>query len=100
MERGACERVEALLQGASALGAGSLRLSLFTGNGERVVDGTPLLPLPDLRSWLGEAMVRYRTADPDGRFRLRVLDAGGRAAGSAVVRFADIPEVVREAALA
>lgn len=93
-ERSARERVDGLLHKAAELGSGSLRLAVLTGGGERVVDGTALAPVVRLRAWLREAMDRHRPAEAGGRFRLRLLDAGGRAAGSAVVRLEDIAEVL------
>ena len=94
-ERGARERVDALLDKAAGLGAGSLRLAVLSGNGERVVDGTALRPRAELCAWLGEGLLRHRAGETGGRFRLRLLDAGGRAAGSVVFRGDDLGVGVR-----
>lgn len=73
-------------------GRGGFRLAVLSGNGERLVDGTALRANAELWAWLGEALGRHRSGEGEvgGRFRLRLLDAGGRAAGSVVIRGDDL----------
>lgn len=85
-EQGARERVDAMLDKAAGLGARSLRLAMLPGNLERVVDGTALRARAELRAWLDEALGRQRLGNAGGRFQMRLLDGGGRAVGSVVIR--------------
>lgn len=93
-ERDVGQRLDALLDRATGLGTGSLRLALLSGHGERVLDGTPLGSRAELRSWLAGALRRHWRGEDGGRFRVRLLDGGGRAAGSVVGRGTDLEGAV------
>lgn len=96
MDRDVRAKVDDLLSKAADQEGGSLRLYLVQDGGERAVDKSALEPVSRMWGWLEGAVAHHRPEDPDARFRLRLLDAGGRGAGSAMFRPTDLDETTAD----